>query len=254
MTSLPLRASTPPTPLSGSYPGTGFRRRTLGRAASPPTWAYYEQIPVPGGDDDSSGSSSEDDDVHNGDSHSDDDEQHEHDDDDGFEMDFEGIPPPVTVTVTDTMDAMEVDESASAPSAHVPPECPDGGDDEEAANKANAEAIARKIAKGKERAVDPPSVVAAQEQRKRERERKTRRKRHSEPAYRPILTIHRSQGFVWNQDLFVPSYIKDRYVTSTSPPGESCISLNNTSTPNPYDAVEVVEIRVTGQELNDVIP
>jgi hypothetical protein len=55
-------------------------------------------------------------------------------------------------------------------------------------------------------APSPPSPSVSKQSPKRERRRARR------PVYdpRPILTIHKSQGFVWNQDLFVPPYIKDR--------------------------------------------
>jgi hypothetical protein len=73
---------------------------------------------------------------------------------------------------------------------------------------------------------------------------------------RPILTIQRSQGFVWNQDLFVPPYIKDRYVASTSPPTSSGAfsACTSTSTPLGDYEIEVVEIRVRDGELDDIIP
>jgi len=190
----PKPSSPPPqTGASSSYPP--FRRRALGRAASPPTWAWYEQIPMPSDDDEEDENSSD----SESDAGSEDSES-----DAGETMHFE---------------AMEVDEPR---------------DDEEPSCQHQD--------KGKARAVEPPVVV----QRKEKRHRRARA-----PECRPILTIHRSQGFVWNQDLFVPSYIKDRYVTSTSPPGESCISLTNplsANSPNPYD-VEVVEIRLTEDDF-----
>ncbi|KZV84119.1 hypothetical protein EXIGLDRAFT_624735 [Exidia glandulosa HHB12029] len=212
-----------------------FRRRTLGRAASPPTWAYYEQIPVPG-DSESESDDDEREPQHNHHSDDESDDDSAGDDDAGFEMDFENVPQEAAA-------AMEVDPPAG------------GCVDEEVA------ASARKAAKGKERAIDPPPPpppVAMEECTPSTQRKTTNRKssrRYRESVYRPILTIHRSQGFVWNQDLFVPAYIKDRYVTSTSPPGQSCVSLTTTSSaPNPYDAVEVVEIRVTGRELDDLFP
>ncbi|KAJ7834128.1 hypothetical protein B0H14DRAFT_3110049 [Mycena olivaceomarginata] len=94
-------------------------------------------------------------------------------------------------------------------------------------------------AKGKQRAVDPSH----------QRERVY--------TLRPILTIQRSQGFVWNQDLFVPPYIKDRYLASTSPPNStgfistSVFSTNSALTD--YE-VEVVEIRVQEGEFDGIIP
>jgi len=73
---------------------------------------------------------------------------------------------------------------------------------------------------------------------------------------RPILTIQRSQGFVWNQDLFVPPYIKDRYVASTSPPtstGAFSTCASTSTSLGDYE-IEVVEIRVRDGELDDIIP
>ncbi|TFY81904.1 hypothetical protein EWM64_g2109 [Hericium alpestre] len=90
----------------------------------------------------------------------------------------------------------------------------------------------------KQRAVDPAAAAKQRIGRHRERER--------------------IQGFVWNQDLFVPPYIKDRYVASTSPPSGGYISTSASSTNtiasiNDYE-VEVVEIRVREGELEDIIP
>ena len=78
----------------------------------------------------------------------DDGDSSEHDDD-GFEMDFEGIPPPPQAG-PGSADAMDVDEHPAPV-----PECPDDGDDEAAA------IIARKLAKGKERAVEPTVSAGA---------------------------------------------------------------------------------------------
>jgi len=102
--------------------------------------------------------------------------------------------------------------------------------------------------KGKQRAIEPEH-----ESRKRRQQKKRR-----QPVYtlRPILTIQRSQGFVWNQDLFVPPYIKDRYVASTSPShhgGFVSSSVSSNSSFGEYE-VEVVEIRVKEGELKDIIP
>jgi hypothetical protein len=85
------------------------------------------------------------------------------------------------------------------------------------------------------------------------------KKRHSgrrTRTLRPILTIHKSQGFVWNQDLFVPPYIKDRYIASTSPPnsrGFVSSSVSSTASFPDYE-VEVVEIRVDEGYLDNIIP
>ncbi|KAJ7826230.1 hypothetical protein B0H14DRAFT_3088491 [Mycena olivaceomarginata] len=77
---------------------------------------------------------------------------------------------------------------------------------------------------------------------------------------RPILTIQRSQGFVWNQvslDLFVPLYIKDRYLALTSPPNSTgfiSTSVSSTNSALTDYEVEVVEIRVQEGEFDGIIP
>ncbi|KAI0635855.1 hypothetical protein C8Q77DRAFT_1100012 [Trametes polyzona] len=212
-----------------------FRRRTLGRAPSPPTWACYEQIPY---DDDYSDSESDQN------SCSEDEEDY-----DNAASDSER-PGAVSESRSPQMDGdMELDEGDEAmPSDKV--------------------AEMKKDVKGKQRAIE------SYESPKREQ-----RKKHRQPVFtlRPILTIQKSQGFVWNQvrprrttfygsacsytiplqDLFVPPYIKDRYVASTSPSNSrgfvsSSVSSTNSSMMD-YE-VEVVEIRVREGELNDIIP
>jgi len=125
-------------------------------------------------------------------------------------------------------------------------------DDEDAAD---VETVLKADVKGKQRAVEPaelevsasPKVVHKRSPRK-----------HREPVYdpRPILTIHKSQGFVWNQDLFVPAYAKDRYVASTSPPNAKGFVpgsySSNDSSLGGYE-VEVVEIRVKEGEFDDIL-
>ncbi|KAF7375586.1 hypothetical protein MSAN_00447100 [Mycena sanguinolenta] len=144
--------------------------------------------------------------------------------------------------------------------------------------------------KGKQRAVDPIPPPSRRSHPKKQR--KHREKRERVYTLRPILTIQRSQGFVWNQDLFVPPYIKDRCafllpsfvlpfcapsscdgsggaartlafvvlnVASTSPPGSGFVSTSVSSTNSAltdYDnyEVEVVEIRVQEGEYAGIIP
>ncbi|KAH9930058.1 uncharacterized protein B0H18DRAFT_1117122 [Fomitopsis serialis] len=208
------------TTTASAYP---FVRRRIGRAPSPPTWACYEQIPY---DDDYSDSGSEDN------SCSEDDEDYGrivHRSSDVSDGDRHGV--------------HEREEHAGRP---------DGGMEIDESDEAMSEqkiAELKKDVKGKQRAIDPEP-----ESPKRQHRRKRR-----QPVFtlRPILTIQRSQGFVWNQDLFVPPYIKDRYVASTSPPNgsgfiSSSVSSNNSSTMD-YE-VEVVEIRVKEGELNDILP
>ncbi|KAH6909323.1 hypothetical protein BKA70DRAFT_1278217 [Coprinopsis sp. MPI-PUGE-AT-0042] len=142
-----------------------------------------------------------------------------------------------------------------------------GGESDTSSNRGRP--ITRDV-KGKGKAVEPVVEVpttdggAAERRERREKERERRRKAKSrrEPVYslRPILTIHKSQGFVWNQDLFVPPYIKDRYIASTSPPNSkgfistSASSTNTTMSSSEYEAVEVVEIRIREGEFREIIP
>jgi len=197
-----------------------FRRRTIGRAASPPTWACYEQIPYDDDDDDCS-------DSEGSDSCSEDEEDYSratntdatigqgHDSDDNANDHEEEI------------DNMDIDE-----------------DDEKEKEKKELS----KDVKGKQRAIDPEPAPPQRQKRKR---------RQPVYALRPILTIQKSQGFVWNQDLFVPPYIKDRYVASTSPPnsrGFISTSASSTNSALTDYEVEVVEIRVTEGELSHIIP
>ncbi|KAK2460174.1 hypothetical protein APHAL10511_007853 [Amanita phalloides] len=180
-----------------------FRRRTIGRAASPPTWACYEQIPYD--DDDYSDSCT--------DSCSEDDDDY-------------------TSAATDVTHDMDMDEGHPIPDSGI--------------QKASSEP--QKDVKGKQKAADPESE-----------DRRRNKKKHHRPvnSLRPILTIHKSQGFVWNQDLFVPPYIKDRYVASTSPPnsrGFVSSSALSTNSGLPDYEVEVVEIRVKEGDLDGIIP
>lgn len=211
-----------------TYSDFAFRRRAYGRAPSPPTWACYEQIPY---EDDYSDSGSED--------HS----CSEDDEDYGRGARCNGVGA--------GGDGSDSDDGSSVRGEHKPEPRADGdmeideGDDALAADKI---ADYKKDVKGKQRAVDPEPDSPKRHHPKKRRQ----------PVYtlRPILTIQRSQGFVWNQDLFVPPYIKDRYVASTSPSNSSGFipsSLSSNSSMTEYE-VEVVEIRVKEGELKDIIP
>ncbi|KAG2348116.1 hypothetical protein BDR05DRAFT_957755 [Suillus weaverae] len=212
--------SSPEVPTTPNSPyASYFRRRTIGRASSPPTWACYEQIPSDDDDEDYNDSPSEDE------SCSEDGEDYAHHD-----RDSDGDLAINTERQDDTQN-MEIDRGDQ------------GVDDEKNAAKF------KKDMKGKQKALDPEPEPTKKHYRKRERR----------PTYtlRPILTIQKSQGFVWNQDLFVPPYIKDRYVASTSPPSSKGFSsswTSNTSSMTDYSEVEVVEIRVRDGELYDIIP
>jgi len=219
-----------------------FRRRTIGRASSPPTFACYEQRENPYDDDDDYSDDGSEDNVscsedgedygrHESDSENEDHHHHvvntqaekqivDHDDDDDDDDDDDEID-------------MEIDE----------------GDDGAVAKKV---AAYKKDVKGKQRAIEPEP-----ESPKKQHHHRQKKPRQSVYTLRPILTIQRSQGFVWNQDLFVPPYIKDRYAVSTSPPNSlGFVSTSASSTNSALDnyEVEVVEIRVTEKDLDRIIP
>ncbi|KAF8996380.1 hypothetical protein BDZ89DRAFT_1171610 [Hymenopellis radicata] len=182
-----------------------WRRRPIGRASSPPTWACYEQI------------------LHYDDSGSGSDDDHSCSEDD---EDYAAPPPP-----SHADDGMAMDMDGVGPDT--------GAESQPQSDMVSANAKG----KGKERAVD---VDLETQEKIRQRERELRRqererKRKERPVMlRPILTIQKSQGFVWNQDLFVPAYCKDRYIASTSPP----TSHSPFASGNDFDPVEVVEIRI----------
>ncbi|KAF7327278.1 hypothetical protein MKEN_00305300 [Mycena kentingensis (nom. inval.)] len=213
-----------------------FRRRTIGRAASPPTWACYEQIRDYGYSDDDS--EEDDDDEASADEGSRSDSASGEDDDDAAEVEPAGDHVGAGVDEGIVVDMeMDVDAPGNHPDAHSsPPPTP-------------APAVTAK-AKGKQRAVDPEPPTPKRHTRKGKRER--------ERVYtlRPILSIQRSQGFVWNQDLFVPPYAKDRYIASTSPPSGGFISTSVSSTNSALTdyEVEVVEIRVQEGEFEGILP
>ncbi|KAF8514548.1 hypothetical protein BU17DRAFT_77032 [Hysterangium stoloniferum] len=214
LTDKPVASSAP-----ASFPPF-FRRRTLGRAPSPPTWACYEQIPPQASD-------SDEDEV-----------QTASDSQSGSDSEGEG-----TGNGNDS-----IDNSNS-----------NNNDDGNGSNNNNSGSSSRwqhetrpdSLCEDMEMDMDmgePESPGA----------RRQRRRKHHEPpfVYRPILTIKKSEGFVWNQDLFVPSYIKDRYIASTSP---SAAGFSSSTSPVPASEfndnyeIEVVEIRVQGNELEGIL-
>ena len=156
-----------------------FRHRPLGRAPSPPTWACYEQIParsdlIASSDSDSdSGDAADEDSLSDADSSSSDDAETEA----AGLMDVESDKDEVTTA--------EVEAEAEA-------EATSGGDPE-------------KRDKGKQRAEDPLNTTSKSVPVSHPRTRRTRGRRPPVSVLRPILTIQRSQGFVWNQVCF-PSF------------------------------------------------
>ncbi|KAF7335476.1 hypothetical protein MVEN_02201100 [Mycena venus] len=218
-----------------------FRRRTIGRAASPPTWACYEQIHDDYDEDDEDDFSE---------SASEDEDGSEEDDGGGESGSGDSVGHVEGAGGADVGDGvahdMEMDVDAEGTGAADEPSSPSPTQGQTPAQ-----------AKGKQRAVDPPSPPSPKHRRPRSKKQKQARVY----TLRPILTIQRSQGFVWNQDLFVPPYIKDRYVASTSPPsnlGSGFIPSTSVSSTNSaltdYDSVEVVEIRVQEGEFDGIIP
>lgn len=196
-----------------------FRRRIIGRASSPPTWACYEQI-HDDDDDDDDYSDSQSEDI----SCSEDEEGYGRRS--GSDPDGDSHRRRSIEERQDDTQNMEIDQGA----------CEGDNKDNNNSNDSNNEKtdstsppllppLLKKDVKGKQRAVDPEP-----EPMKRRHRRRERRPTHT---LRPILTIQKSQGFVWNQvrfpilaslltrghhaelsliiqDLFVPPYIKDR--------------------------------------------
>ena len=151
-----------------------FRHRPLGRAPSPPTWACYEQIPARS---DLLGSS-------------------ESDSDSGDAADEDSL-----------SDADSSSSSASSSSASDDAEAAGlmdvESDKDEAAepatNSPNESGDPEKRDKGKQRAEDPPNPPPKSVPVVHTRSRRHRGRRPPMSVLRPILTIQRSQGFVWNQ-------------------------------------------------------
>ena len=154
-----------------------FRRRTMGRAASPPTWACYEQIH---NEDDSDSDCS--DSNSNSDSCSEEDEDFKND----------GSPRNPTSGRRRSMnDSDDNEQQIAVPRTDSVVQDIDMDMDVDTSHeKMNGSAAERqKDVKGKQRAVEPEP----------ESPRRQKKKRNSVYTLRPILTIQRSQGFVWNQ-------------------------------------------------------
>jgi hypothetical protein len=136
----------------------------MGRAASPPTWACYEQIPYDGEEDSDSGS----------DSCSEDEDEYPRIAGRESMSDSEEMNHPATGdSHTDDMHDIDMDMDEEGLDVH-----------------AEKKVDSQRDVKGKQRAVDPDPES-----------KKQRRRKERPPVYtlRPILTIQKSQGFVWNQ-------------------------------------------------------
>jgi hypothetical protein len=194
-----------------------FRHRPLGRAPSPPTWACYEQIParsdlLGSSDSDSdSGEAADEDSLSDADSSSsssassdEDDEEHE-DAQAGIETDSQAV----EAEAAGLMDVeLDKDEEAVSARSHRHPA---SGDPE-------------KRDKGKQRADDPPNTVSGGGKSvpvSPSRSRRPRGRRPPVSALRPILTIQRSQGFVWNQvSVSLPFFLRAMAAVSLPLPRE----------------------------------
>jgi hypothetical protein len=165
-----------------------FRHRPLGRAPSPPTWACYEQIParsdlIASSDSDSdSGDAADEDSLSDADSSSSDDAETEA----AGLMDVESDKDEATTVEAEAEVEAEVEAEAETTSHGS------SGDPE-------------KRDKGKQRAEDPLNTISKSVPVSHPRTRRTRGRRPPVSVLRPILTIQRSQGFVWNQVCF-PSF------------------------------------------------
>ena len=170
-----------------------FRHRPLGRAPSPPTWACYEQIParsdlLGSSDSDSdSGEAADDDSLSDADSSSSSSSSSSSENEEGDEREDPQAETEADVQAAGLMDVeSDKGEEATSPRSHRHPA---SGDPE-------------KRDKGKQRADDPPNTVSGSGNSvpvSHSRSRRPRGRRPPVSALRPILTIQRSQGFVWNQ-------------------------------------------------------
>ena len=163
----------------------------MGRAASPPTWACYEQIH---NDSDSDCSES------NSDSCSEEDENFHN----------QGIPEsPPSAHRQSMTDSDDNEQTIAVPKTHQDIDMDMDVDTSD--EKMSGSAVERqKVVKGKQRAIEPEPVPKRQ-----------KKKRNSVYTLRPILTIQRSQGFVWNQ----ASSILELFVYASNISCHSRISL-----------------------------
>ena len=191
-------------PVSSSAPASFsplFRRRTLGRAPSPPTWACYEQIPPPGSDsDDCDDDVQTDSDTQSGsDSDTQEDDvqgRHLRSDSPGGDMEMEmQVGEPGALSGAE----MELDRSGVRDHGQDGPGSENAcGSAGEQCNDDDCDMRLKRQDKGKQRAVEPELETLPVEKNPKKRHRK--RKHHETPfIYRPILTIKKSEGFVWNQ-------------------------------------------------------
>ena len=180
-----------------------FRHRPLGRAPSPPTWACYEQIPARsellGSSDDSDSDSGDDaadeDSLSDADADADPDDPDDADDNSSLSDDAEAA---------GLMNVEEDEDGAGRARSGS-----DGGDPEKRdKGKQRAEAPQNPSARNVETTTTTNGNVDGDGDGKASpvmphappvRHRRPRSRRPHASTLRPILTIQRSQGFVWNQ-------------------------------------------------------
>ncbi len=179
-----------------------FRHRPLGRAPSPPTWACYEQIPARSellgssdeSDSDSGDDAADEDSLSDADADADPEDPDDVDADDNSSLSDDA-------EAAGLMDVEDDDDSLGRAQGSS-----DGGDPEKrdkgkqraevpqnpsSTGTGDAETTTNGNVDGKSSPVIPhPTAV---------RHRRPRSRRPPVSALRPILTIQRSQGFVWNQ-------------------------------------------------------
>ena len=193
---------------TSSTPST-YRRR-LGRAPSPPTWLWYEQIPY---DDDSSCSDEDRSDCDDYDDQ--DDRSCSEDDEDYTHTHGSGVGNPVA-PASESGSNTDSGESGNGNGTGVASHVRDDGlseimGEDIADRKGAGGDTVKKDLKGKQRAVEPETDKPPQ---RRERER--RRKREPVITLRPILTIQKSQGFVWNQVRVLSAVLQVHRISSIS--------------------------------------
>ncbi|KAG8832636.1 hypothetical protein FRC17_000948 [Serendipita sp. 399] len=242
---------------------SSFKYRRIGRCPSPPVWGCYE--------------------LNSRDSDSDSQSQSDSEDDEAVSIivaaiDPANIPlPPSPIPVPISMEAEssqtapvhdgepEGAASGDSPSTGVPiddqappPENPtedttdNAQNPEEPCNDCSRPKLDK--GKGREIIVDSPSVSTPSEVEQcspptpsSRHSRRIARHQRRTPKYQPILTIRSSHGWIWNQELFVPHYMKDRYISY--PPDEPS---SNGGTPGiEYDCVGIT---LSAEDLTQVLP
>ena len=175
-------------------------RRRLGRAPSPPTWLWYEQIPY----DDDSSCSDDDVSVDGGDYDEDNDNSCSEDDEDysrnhGVRSERGGAPPaPASESGSSNTGSISGSDEVEEEKREGGGASDDGAaketmdiDDRGSGDRTGGDGVKKDI-KGKQRAVEPEVDESP-------KHRERRKKRQPVITLRPILTIQKSQGFVWNQ-------------------------------------------------------